>query len=77
MINVTKLNGSRLVINADLIEFIESTPDTLLTLTTGRKVMVKEDMESVVQRIVDYRRLSRSHPVPVGGPNNAFDSSRS
>ncbi|MBU0742404.1 flagellar FlbD family protein [bacterium] len=77
MINVTKLNGSRLVINADLVEFIESTPDTLLTLTTGRKVMVKEDMESVVQRIVDYRRLSCSHPVPVGGPDNVFDSNKS
>ncbi len=74
MINVTKLNGSRLVINADLVEFVESTPDTLLTLTTGRKVMVKEDMESVVQKIVEYRRLSRSHPVPVGGPDNAFDA---
>lgn len=77
MINVTKLNGSRLVINADLIEFIESTPDTLLSLTTGRKLMVKEDMETVVQRIVDYRHQSRSHPVPVGGPDNAFDGNRS
>lgn len=77
MINVTKLNGSRLVINADLIEFVESTPDTLLTLTTGRKVMVKEDMETVVQKIVEYRKLSRSHPVPVGGPDNAFDGNGS
>lgn len=73
MINVTKLNGSRLVINADLVEFIESTPDTLLTLTTGRKIMVKESMEVVVQKIVEYRRLSKSHPVPVGGPDNAFN----
>jgi len=77
MINVTKLNGSRLVINADLVEFIESTPDTLLSLTTGRKIMVKEDMEAVVQRIVDYRRQSKSHPVPVGGPDSVFDGNNS
>ncbi len=72
MINVTKLNGSKLMINADLVELIESTPDTLLSLTTGRKVMVKEDLESVVQMIIDYRRTSRSHPVPVGGADSAF-----
>ena len=74
MINVTKLNGSRLVINADLVEFIESTPDTLLSLTTGRKLMIKEDLEAVVQMIIDYRRQSRSHPVPVGGPDSVFES---
>lgn len=73
MINVTKLNGSRLVINADLVEFVESTPDTLLSLTTGRKLMIKEDLETVVQMIIDYRRQSRSHPVPVGGPDSVFE----
>ena len=72
MINVTKLNGSKLVINADLVEFIESTPDTLLSLTTGRKIMIKEDLEAVVQMIIDYRRQARSHPVPVGGADSVF-----
>ncbi len=73
MINVTKLNGSRLVINADLVEFIESTPDTLLCLTTGRKLMIREELEAVVRLIIEYRRQSRSHPVPCGGPSNVFE----
>ena len=73
MIRVTKLNGSDLVINADLIEFIESTPDTLLSLTTGRKLMVREDLEDVVRMVTDFRRQSRSHPVPVGGVGNVFE----
>ncbi len=45
MIKVTKLNGRELVVNADLIEFIESTPDTLISLTTGRKIMVLEELD--------------------------------
>ena len=48
MIKVTKLNGRELVVNADLIEFIETTPDTLISLTTGRKIMVLEDIDEVV-----------------------------
>ena len=72
MINVTKLNGSELVINADLIEFIEKTPDTLITLTTGRKMMVKEELEDVIRSVLDFRRNTRSHPVPVGGESSVF-----
>ena len=72
MINVTKLNGSELVVNADLIEYVESTPDTLLTLTTGRKLMVRENMDEVVRMVMEFRRQSRSHPVPVGGAGNVF-----
>ena len=66
MISVTKLNGRELVVNADLIEFVECTPDTLISLTTGRKIMVKETVEDIVQRVMSFRRKSRSHPVPVG-----------
>jgi len=73
MINVTKLNGSTMVINADLVESVEVTPDTLITLTTGRKIMVTESVEDVVRLSVDYRRQSRSHPVPTGGPGSVFD----
>jgi flagellar protein FlbD len=73
MINVTKLNGSELVINADLIEFIEKTPDTLITLTTGRKMMVREDLEAVIRAVLEFRKTTRSHPVPVGGTGSVFD----
>ncbi len=72
MINVTKLNGSEIVVNADLIEFVECTPDTLITLTTGRKIMVLESMDEIIQRSLAFRSLSRSHPVPTGGAESVF-----
>jgi len=73
MISVTKLNGSGVILNADLIESVESTPDTLVTLTTGRKVMVQESLEEIVQLTIKYRKLSRSHPVPTGGSGSVFE----
>ncbi|MDH4180324.1 MAG: flagellar FlbD family protein [Armatimonadota bacterium] len=55
MIQVTRLNGLPLVINADLIKFIESTPDTLISLTSGEKIMVKEPVEVVANLALRYR----------------------
>ena len=60
MILLTRLNGSEVVINADLIEFVETTPDTLLTLVTGKKIPVRETIEEVIQRVVSYRRATGS-----------------
>jgi flagellar protein FlbD len=56
MIKVTKLNGQMMVINANLIEFLEESPDTIITLTTGKKIVVREDAESIIERVTDYRR---------------------
>jgi len=56
MIWLTRLNHVPLVLNSDLIEHIEVTPDTVITLTTGQIVRVRESAEDVVQRIVEYRR---------------------
>ena len=56
MIEVTKLNGKLMVINAELIELVETTPDTVVSLTSGRKIVVKEDADSIVQRVVDYKQ---------------------
>lgn len=56
MINVTRFNHSELMINADLIEFVEQTPDTVITTVTGRKVLVLESAEEIRHRIVAYRR---------------------
>jgi flagellar protein FlbD len=55
MIHLTKLNHEDLIVNADLIELIETTPDTMLTLTTGKKFMVLEPADEVVERILIYR----------------------
>jgi flagellar protein FlbD len=56
MIRVTRLNSSPLILNADLIEHIDETPDTVITLTTGQSLRVRESAEEVVQRIVEFRR---------------------
>jgi flagellar protein FlbD len=56
MIHLTRLNHSPLVLNCDLIEHVEVTPDTVISLTTGEKIMVRESAEEVVARVIDYRR---------------------
>jgi flagellar protein FlbD len=73
MIKVTKLNGRELVVNADLIEFIESTPDTLISLTTGRKIMVLEELDEVIRMAVGYRAKARIYPIPTGGTGSVFE----
>lgn len=56
MIAITKLNDQEMIINCDLIELIESTPDTTITMTTGRKVIAKEPVETVLEKIVSYKK---------------------
>ena len=56
MIHLTRLNHISLVLNAELIESIEVTPDTLISLTTGQKLVVLESADEVVRRVVEYRR---------------------
>jgi len=59
MIALTKLNNSAFVVNADLIKFIESTPDTMVTLTTGERLLVKESAADVIRKTIDYGRMLR------------------
>jgi flagellar protein FlbD len=56
MIQVTRLNRIPLVLNSDLIEYIEITPDTVITLTNGHKMVVAESASEVVERVVAFRR---------------------
>ncbi len=58
MIKVTRLNESELVINADLIEFIEPIPETIISLTTGKKIMVKENVDEIIERVAEFKRRS-------------------
>ncbi len=58
MIKVTRLNDAQLVINADLIEFVEAIPDTIISLTTGKKIMVKESIDDVIESVARFKRLS-------------------
>ena len=59
MIQLTRLNGAHIVINALLIQQIEASPDTIIMLTTDRKLMVQETVEEVVERVVEYLRQLR------------------
>jgi flagellar protein FlbD len=56
MIRLTRLNQVPLVLNSDLIEHIEMTPDTVISLTSGQKFMVRETSEQVIERIINFRR---------------------
>lgn len=63
MIKITRLNRVPLILNSDLIEHIEATPDTVITLTTGQKYMVLETTEEIVERVVKFRQsLLRDQP---------------
>ena len=59
MIQVTRLNGKEFVVNAELVKFVEATPDTVITLTHDEKVLVRETVEEVIRRVVAYQRETR------------------
>ena len=59
MIRVTLLNDADMIINADLVETIEAAPDTIITLTTGRKIIARDSVQEVVQRALSYQRAVR------------------
>jgi flagellar protein FlbD len=56
MIKLTRQNREPLVLNSDLIEYLEATPDTVITLTTGQKLRVVENADEVIKRVVEFRR---------------------
>jgi flagellar protein FlbD len=62
MIEVTRINHLPLVLNSDLIEHIEATPDTVISLTNGQKLMVLEPIEEIVRRVVNFRRAITCGP---------------
>jgi len=57
MIKLTLYNDSDVIVNADLIECVERTPDTLITLTNGKKLMVQETVEDVIGKVISYKRV--------------------
>ena len=56
MIHLTRLNQVPLVVNADLIEHIEMTPDTVIALTTGQKILVRESANEIIEKVIQFRR---------------------
>ena len=56
MIDLTRFNGTTFTVNSDLIEVIEETPDTVVTLTTGKKLIVKESRQQIKNLVLSYKR---------------------
>ncbi|BEP29372.1 flagellar FlbD family protein [Helicovermis profundi] len=56
MIALTRLNGKVFILNSDLIEFLEATPDTVISLTTGKKMVVSEEVDEIIEKIVKYKK---------------------
>jgi flagellar protein FlbD len=57
MIDLTRFNNQRFCLNADLIKYVEQAPDTVITLVTGEKLVVRESAEEIIQKVVAFRRL--------------------
>jgi flagellar protein FlbD len=62
MIRLTRINKVPLVLNSDLIEHVEATPDTVIALTTGQKFVVMESADKVIQKVIEFRRQIALRP---------------
>ncbi len=71
MIRLTRLNNQTLIVNSDLIKFVEQSPDTLITLVTREKIVVRESAEEILARLIAFRRAV------LQGLSFAWDSSSS
>ncbi len=57
MIYLTRLNGDKVMVNVDMLEMLEETPDTVVTLTTGKKFVVKESTRQIREQVIAFRKL--------------------
>lgn len=64
MIRLNRINGQAIVVNADLIELMEVTPEVVLVLTTGRRLVVQQSMDEVIEAVVRYQQSIRAHQRP-------------
>lgn len=74
MIRLTRINECPFYLNSDLIEFIEATPDTVITLVNGGKVLTKESPEEVVKRVVEFRRSISVRPAGEAAADRQFSA---
>ena len=64
MIKLTRLNNEVFLLNAELIRYVEERPDTFITLTGDERLVVKESMDEVMRRVLDYQRMKYLVPPP-------------
>ena len=75
MIRLTRLNSQQITVNSDLIKFIESNPDTVITLLNGEKILVHESAEEVIARVIEFRRAVIAGLLPVNADPGAVVAS--
>ncbi len=63
MIRLTRLNHQPIVVNAELIEYLETTPDKVISLVNGQKMAVLETLDQVMAEIINYQREIRQRPI--------------
>ncbi|MFH1848104.1 MAG: flagellar FlbD family protein [Candidatus Omnitrophota bacterium] len=63
MIKLTRADGREIIINAELIQYVESTPDTIITLTTNQKLMVKEKAADLINKVIEYKQKVNHKPL--------------
>lgn len=63
MIELTKINNTKFTLNAEIIEFVEETPDTVISLTTGKKIIVKESRQEVANLVISYKKAIYGAPL--------------
>jgi flagellar protein FlbD len=83
MIQLTRLNNSTITINSDQIKFVEQSPDTVITLLNGEKILVRESSEQILERIIQFRRrllagmgpwvAAAAQPLPSEMPNEVTE----
>jgi flagellar protein FlbD len=72
LIRLTRLNNQEITVNSDLIKFIESNPDTVITLLNGDKILVHETAAEVVARVLEFRRAVVSGLQSIADPGSAL-----
>jgi flagellar protein FlbD len=77
VIKLSRLDGESFVLNADLIRYVESRPDTFVTLTTGERIVVRESMDEVMERAVRYQQTKHLIPTPETSDSSTIGSAMS
>jgi flagellar protein FlbD len=72
MIQLTRLNNHPMVVNSDLIKFVEQAPDTVITLVNGDKIVVRESAQDVLERVIQFRRSVLQGIMLCGDSRSAF-----
>ena len=73
MIQLTRLNNSAIVLNAELIKLVESAPDTVITLVSGEKIVVRESADEVTRRVIEFLRQINRRDVAPSEPHPVQD----